>query len=60
MSNAIPITENLENVSCLDNEQVKAKDVMRYGGVSTEKDAPVSEAVNLLVSKGISGLPVTY
>ncbi len=60
MSNAIPILKSIETVSCLDNEQVQAKDVMRYGGVSTEKDAPVSEAVNLLVSKKISGLPVTH
>ena len=60
MSNTISIPESLETLSCLDVKDVKAKDVMQYGVISTEKDAPVSEGVHLLVSTRISALPVTH
>lgn len=37
-----------------------AQDAMRYGVVSIDREAPVHEAVSLLLSKNISGLPVTH
>ena len=60
MSNTISIPESLETLSCLDDKRVRAKDVMQYGVISTEKNAPVSEAVHLLVSTRISALFVTH
>jgi len=37
-----------------------AQDAMRYGVVSIDREAPVHEAVALLLSKNISALPVTH
>ena len=60
MSNTLGILESIKTLSCLDDKQVRAIDVMQYGVIKTEKNAPVSEAVNLLVSTQVSGLPVTH
>ena len=60
MSNTTSIPEILETLSCLDVKHVKAKDIMQYGMITVGKDAPVSEAVHLLVSTRMSGLPVTH
>lgn len=43
-----------------DDNHLTARDVMRYGVVSVEREAPVHRAVSLLLQKNISGLPVTH
>jgi len=60
VSNAISIPESPETLSCLDVKHVKARDVMQYGMIGMEKNAPVWRAVDLLVSTRMSGLPVTH
>jgi CBS domain-containing protein len=44
---------------CSDIDQLKAKDVMRYGVISIDRKEPLNEAVSLLLDRNISGLAVT-
>jgi CBS domain-containing protein len=46
-------------VEDVDLRRLQAKDVMQYGVVNIAEDRPVSEAIQLLLDKRISGLAVT-
>jgi CBS domain-containing protein len=51
-------TSNFANIASVHGEITKARDIAQYGVISINKNAPVYDAINLMVKHNITGLPV--
>ena len=61
MNSDIAIQDTSQSLTFVsDFQDSTVMDIMQYGVVTIEKDAPVFSAATLIVEKQISGLPVTH